>query len=227
MDNKGVSEVLGYILIFGMVTFALTIVYMNAMPQIQSQQEYACFKSMESTFMTLKTVSELVAFNITPSKTVNLRIDNGILYTTDKINVSIEGVTANALVYEIGSNRIILLADTIFECFGDDCIVISKPRASNVNGHAYVSLINFSGSFTLSGSGAITLSNNGSEVINLDRHSINITFNSENRNLANNLAEAFNTSLKEQGFSTIHADNNVTIQNINGVIVCLHNVTVS
>ncbi|WP_457548562.1 DUF7289 family protein [Archaeoglobus sp.] len=227
MNRRGVSEVFGYILVFVMVTFALSLVYIQAMPQIQNQREYACLKSMESTFMTLKTVSELVAYNVTPSKTVNLRVDEGFLHTDDGTNVSVNGLTANSLVYEIGSNRIILLADTVFECFGDSCVVISKPKAFNISGYAYVSLINFSGVFGLSGSGVITLTNAGTTVSENGVTSINLTFHSDDPYISNSLAEAFGKALSENGFSTSVSENNVTIYGIKKLTVCLHNVTVS
>jgi hypothetical protein len=238
--KRGVSEVLGYILLFGMVSIALTLVYIYAMPQIQSHQEYTSFKAMEDTISTIKTITELVAYNITPSKSINVRIENGILYVTNDINVTIETNPQNnplnntklyALVYEIGNNKIILLVDTIFECFGNDCIVISRPRIMNLSGHAYLSFINISGSKALSGSGVLTFENNGSCVDSYTLNQVNLIFDAFDDDLARGLANALNRSLSDPNYSykftTQLNQKRLQINLPNTVVVSIHNVTVS
>lgn len=218
LGDRGVSEVLGYIIIFTMVAFAVSLAYVYAVPEIQKQQEYSLFKSMESAFLTFKTSSELVAFGITPSKVLNVKVENGVLYTTDEIKVTVNGLKSNALVYELGGNRIILLANTLFECFDNDCIAITKSTISKEGEYVYLTLINFQGNFALSGYGTISFKNNGSTMREFN-DGINITFDAGN--LSHSLAKAFQSKI---GFGTLNG-NNVSID-AEKVIVSIHNVTV-
>ncbi len=214
--DKGVSEVLGYILVFTMVAFAVSLAYVYAIPQIQEQQEFSSFKSMESAFLILKTSSELVAFNITPSKVINLWVEKGVVHTSDRIrmilNTSDGNYTVNSLVYDLGGNKIILLADTLFECFGNDCIALTKPTVTNGS----MTVINFQGNFALSGHGAIAFKNNGSIVREV--RGVNVTFDAGY--LSSSIARAFYNEIKigELSGNAIEISENVTL--------AVHNVSV-
>ncbi len=77
LKSKAVSEVLGYLLVLSIVVATITVIYAAGMPAIRSQEDIAVFRSMENTFYVLQNVERLVAYNITPEKSVSVRAEGG------------------------------------------------------------------------------------------------------------------------------------------------------
>ncbi len=220
MDSKAVSEVLGYILVFGMVVMAVFIIYIQFYPEIQRQQDISVFKSMEDTFTVLKNVEELVAYGASPSKTISLRVERGIIYAKPNTqwNITVGGkkfTTHGVITYEVRDMKILLENGAIIECFGKECIMMSKPRIIRKSGEIFLSLINIRGSLALSGFGQISLENNGSEVYKGSNTNISIEFNTPAR-------EVWIKYFKDLGFT--ESSNSVTCKNVN-VTIAIHNIT--
>ncbi len=216
-EQVGVSEVFGYILVFVMVSFLLSVIYLQAMPQLKSQEDYANFKVMEDNLMVLRDYIGLVAFNVTPSKVVNLNVNKGVVYLTPIATVytSTENYTISSLVYEIGNSRIYIFCGAVVECFGNSCIVISDPPFTK----DCIRLINLSGYLAFSGPHSLTLTNANVTVLKVDW--INFTFEDTA------LAQAWNDSLSKIGLNA-HLENNEKCVNVtfNGLLTC-HEVNVN
>ena len=220
-EQVGVSEVFGYILVFVMVSFLLSVIYLQAMPQLKSQEDYANFKVMEDNLMVLRDYIGLVAFNVTPSKVVSLNVNKGVVYLTPIATVNISTKTKNynytisGLAYEIGNSRIYILCGAVVECFGNSCIVISDPPFTK----DCIRLINLSGYLAFSGPHSLTLTNANVTVLKVDW--INFTFEDTA------LAQAWNDSLSKIGLNA-HLENNEKSVNVtfNGLLT-YHEVNVS
>lgn len=198
MDKRkqvGALEIFGYILVFVMVSFLLSVVYMEAMPRISNYEDYANFKVMEGEFMVLRDVVMSVSSNVTPKKVVNLNVKRGVVYIDHVGNMSLyDGVSTynyelSALVYKVGNNKIYLVLGSVVDCFGEDCVVIVKPPFSE----KYAQIINISGYLAFTGARSLFFYNEGSELY--ENVSINVTFRNES------LAKEFNKSIG--GFSEV------------------------
>lgn len=170
LRSKAVSEVLGYILILSVVVATVTVIYAAGMPAIRSQEDLAVFRSMENTFYVLQNVERLVAYNITPVKSVSIRAEGGTIVVVPnwailKVEVFKGGgnsLAANytykygAIVYLSRNGKAIILDNgAILECYGSRCFMVSYPRILRWNNSSacelYISLINVTGSLSFVG----------------------------------------------------------------------------
>jgi hypothetical protein len=231
IDSKAVSEILGYILVFGMIVVAVSLIYMQVYPELKRQQEISVFKAMEDLFTVLQGVERLVAYNVSQSKTVSLRIEEGDIYATRDfgcINISINGSWHNcsygAIVYEVGNSKIILENGAVIECFGDDCIMLSKPRMFNRSGNVFISIINASGRLAFTGFGQMTFENCGSKIVNKTTNaSVNITFHPSGD--VNTTRVWIKYFVEDLGFRDV-GNNTVNATGVN-VTIAIHNVSIS
>lgn len=80
MDERAVSETLGYIIIFGVVVAGIAMVYLIGSQIISSTQESASFQSIEQSFNVVASDIRNTAFQESPMMTTRVKIDYGSLY---------------------------------------------------------------------------------------------------------------------------------------------------
>ena len=177
---KGVSEVLGYIMVLLIVVTSITIIYALGIPALNAQQNLAIFRSMECSFYVLQDELNLVAYNITPERSFSMSVDRGTIVVCPKFGtMNIVVLNENhhnvfdlsqalghpyefgAIVYCTGNRKgIILTNGAMMECFGDRCLMVTCPRfVSSGKLNVFLSLINVSGSFSFTGKHTIVLRN--------------------------------------------------------------------
>ncbi|MDI3486053.1 MAG: hypothetical protein PWQ50_1273 [Methanolobus sp.] len=72
--NAAVSETLGYILLFAIVTLSMGVIYAIGYPALQSNMDANVFESAEQNFIVLQSNMERVAFDQTPVKVLKLKL---------------------------------------------------------------------------------------------------------------------------------------------------------
>ncbi len=192
LNGKAVSEVLGYILVLSVVVATITVIYAAGMPAIRSQEDIAVFRSMENTFYVLQNVERLVAYNITPEKSVSVRVEGGSIAVVPdwgKItivawygssphptrgNIIFGPVTYSygAIIY-IGKNGRFLILENgaVIACYsGNRFLNLLDPRILSLY-HSnkldlYFSIINVTGALGFTGSKSIVFRNIGSSINN-------------------------------------------------------------
>jgi hypothetical protein len=116
-DNKAVSEVIGFVLVLGIVFASIGIVYFNAIPALEVTENQEHTKNAERVFSVLQYNINDIAEKEVPERSTEMRMKGGTLTTVDgvtTINVTIEngssGVEYNTsdgdLGGPIGTNRI-------------------------------------------------------------------------------------------------------------------------
>jgi hypothetical protein len=185
-NRKAVSEIVGYILVLMAIVATITVIYSAGMPAIKSKQDLAVFKSVENTFYILQNVERLVAYNVTPTKSIGVRIEDGsfaVVPDWGYIRISVRytpghglGVVEvfnfskryGAVVYVKGDKAIILDNGAMIECHRSRCFVVSEPRfLKTADGYLnlYFSLINVSGSVSFTGKRNVVFKNVGSTIL--------------------------------------------------------------
>lgn len=163
-DKRGVSEVIGYILMFSVVMTVVAVVYVGGVPLIKKTQEESVFQSMETVFFNIQSNIEKVALGQSPSRTIKVKVSKGSLFLSDgswmKISWSdggstySENFTYQSLVFFLGGHEIVYENGAVVEAFPSS-IIVSKPKITslNVNGskYLYISIINVSGAFSAGG----------------------------------------------------------------------------
>ena len=92
-DTRGVSEVLGYILIFSLVLASITIVSTVGLGQIQEVRDVEQMNNAEAAFDLLATNFEDLTRRGAPSRSTEMQLATGQLEITDSIDVRFEGIT--------------------------------------------------------------------------------------------------------------------------------------
>ncbi len=225
--NKAVSEIISYLLLFTMVFVVLSMILMQAYPELQKQREIVSIQVMENTFTVLQDVEKLVSFNVVPSKTVYIRADIGEIYANSsfgKVNFTINSTKSQSfkygvLGYSVGTSKILLDNNAVVGCFEGGCVMLSNPWIFRENNTVYISIFNINSSMSLAGAGQILLSYKGKQIYDGYANNLTITFQNPTSSV---WVKFFNESLKFEKLN----DHSVRAKNINYVI-SIYNLTVS
>jgi hypothetical protein len=91
-DERGVSETLGYIMIFGVVVAGIAMVFLIGSHIIANTQESASFQGLEQSFEVVSSDLRSTAFEESPMMTTRVKIDYG------SISLLPEGISGNEVV---------------------------------------------------------------------------------------------------------------------------------
>jgi hypothetical protein len=102
--DSGISEVLGFSLVLGVVIVALSIVFAHTYSIVSDTKETIKFESMGQGFRKIQNIVEYTAYNKNPVKSIRLLINEGGIYISpgNEIRVSVE--SNNTTVYTFNDN---------------------------------------------------------------------------------------------------------------------------
>ncbi|NMX21644.1 hypothetical protein C5S30_04260 [ANME-1 cluster archaeon GoMg4] len=164
MNKKGVSEVVGYVLTFGIVVVIVTVIYASGMPVVEDMKDKSAFQSMETSFVTLQSNVKKVAFGQSPLRTMKFNLVKGSIGANDhtagnSITVTVDGnaipLQFGNIEYTIGTRRVVYELGAVIESTPGGNIIISDPPIffTNYSGNknVFISVINVSGGFSAGG----------------------------------------------------------------------------
>ena len=163
MDKKGVSEVIGYLLTFGIVVAVVAVIYASGMPVVEDTQDKSAFQSMETSFVTLQGHTKKVAFGQSPLRTMKFNLIKGSIGANDNAgNITVttdEGgpytFQFGNIEYTIGTRKVVYELGAVIESTPGGNIIISDPPIffTNYSGNknVFISVINVSGDFSAGG----------------------------------------------------------------------------
>lgn len=163
--DKGVSEVVGYVLTFAIVIAAVTLIYTSGMPMIEQTSETAVLQSMKTSFISLQSNVKKVALDQSPIRTVKFNLIKGSIGANKKTgNITVKTDLASSspisfgnIEYTIGSKKVIYENGAVIEYTTGGNIIVSDPPiyftnySSDNAAHVIISVINASGSFSAGG----------------------------------------------------------------------------
>ncbi len=174
-SNRAVSEVIGYIIIFGIVMLSIGVIYAVGLPALQSSTDATQFKSIEQGFLILQTDLFKVALDQAPVRTTKLGTAEGGSLRSDPAacNMTIEITHGGTR-----DNHSILMGNIEFNSrvgsvacengavvvnYQAGSVMLSKPRMFNSTdqGDILFSLVKINDSFSSLGGGIaqVTISN--------------------------------------------------------------------
>ncbi|MBP2031023.1 hypothetical protein J2755_001971 [Methanohalophilus levihalophilus] len=236
-DENAVSEVVGFILIFGMVILAIGIIYAFGYPMLQSNMETSVFESSEQSFIVIQSNMKAVAFEQSPVKTTKMKIQTATLaYSNESfIQIDYNGTTIKKALGRIeliqDEKKIVYESGGVFKRYDRDSqVLVSNPHifstvAASGENVVSVGIISLYGNAASSGGGGIislSMEHNTSQLTQMnDNATLTLTVNSS-------LAPRWATHLEEEGFTiTSSSDTEVTAQMTNtNVIIGEHVVDV-
>jgi flagellin-like protein len=163
--DKGVSEVVGYILTFSIVIVAVTLIYTSGMPMVEQTSETAALQSMETSFVSLQSNVKKVALDQSPVRTVKFNLVKGSIGAKKSpkagwLNITVDGTehhnqSFGNIEYTIGTKKVIYENGAVIESTTGGNIIVSDPPIyfTNYGGNknVFISVINVSGNFSAGG----------------------------------------------------------------------------
>lgn len=99
MTDKAVSEIIGFIIVFGIVVTSIGIVYSNAVPQLQDSREIENIQNSQRAFSVLQNNINDVAVRQAPSRSTQIRLQGSTIELRPAgegyINVTVEPVSGS------------------------------------------------------------------------------------------------------------------------------------
>ena len=159
MNKRGVSEVIGYLLTFGIVVAVVAVIYASGMPVVEETKDKSAFQSMETSFMTLQNNIKKVAFGQSPLRTMKFNLIKGSVGANDNAGNSITVTTDEGIYpfqfgnieYTIGTRKVVYELGAVIESTPGGSIIISDPPIFNSSGDVFISVMNVSGGFSAGG----------------------------------------------------------------------------
>lgn len=137
-EDRGVSEVLGYVLVIALVTVLISVVMTVGFDGLERAQASEQLSNMERGFDVLSHNMEKVADREAPSRATELRIADGSLSYGEPttINVTVDGelidnlsVVTEPIVYDSESGtQIVYESGAIIRTDGDRSTMLNDPR---------------------------------------------------------------------------------------------------
>jgi len=158
MKSRGVSEVVGYLLVFSIVVTIVSVIYASGMPMVERTKENSALQSMETVFITLQSNIKKVALAQSPVRTMKLNLIKGSI-SANKIagTITVNGQTIQFgnIEYTLGARKMIYELGAVIESTPGGSIIVSDPPIfftnDSDNAHVFISVINASGTFSAGG----------------------------------------------------------------------------
>jgi len=156
--SRGVSEVVGYLLVFSIVVTIVSVIYASGMPMVERTKENSALQSMETVFITLQSNIKKVALAQSPVRTMKLNLIKGSI-SANKIagTITVNGQTIQFgnIEYTLGARKMIYELGAVIESTPGGSIIVSDPPIFFTNSggkaHVFISVINASGTFSAGG----------------------------------------------------------------------------
>lgn len=182
-NNEGVSESIGFILIFGLVLTGIALITLYGYPMLTQQQSNADVRNMEQTMVVLQNDMKALCFKNVPYKETALQVSGGSLAvvnatsTGPRLNITANGTTTKfspgMLVYTSnGQDATIALENgAVIRAQAGGSAMIAEPRwfFDKSSKTLVINLINLTGSpMSSTGMGNVRLKLNSSSTFRDD-----------------------------------------------------------
>lgn len=248
-DESGVSETLGYIIIFGIVFTCIGIVIVSGNQIISNTEARTTYQGIQQSFTVLSSDLRKTAFDATPMRTQKIQYTGSMQFSPNDISITVQGTSSRT--FTIGSltfssdsllQSIKLEDDAVIESYGvggNQSIMSQEPRmyisSSGTSNTLMVPIIDMKGASgittnsTMGGSGVSTIQMSYNSAMSYPitpypNNTVNIIVNTGNTNAWKNyLSGQFPTA-------TVTTSNNVVtalIPNVNQATVIDYKIGIS
>lgn len=140
-DRRGVSETLGFVLVFGIVVSTVAVVYVGGFDALTGARDAQQFANTERAFDVMDSNVEDLAVRGAPSRTTEILLSDGTIYFGESVtfNVSAGGddyyeTTIRPVVYRTDDgDELVYVNGAIFRQYGDRSVMFDEPRLASGN----------------------------------------------------------------------------------------------
>jgi hypothetical protein len=134
-NEEAVSEVIGFIYIFGIVILSMSMIYVVGFPMLQKSIDDTVFESTEQNFIVLQSYMKMVGFDQVPVQSLKIRLQGATLSVTQKSNMTIDYEDEPPILYNTGEiefnkndNYLTYENGGVWKRYLDGSLMVSKPR---------------------------------------------------------------------------------------------------
>lgn len=135
-DRRGVSETLGFVLVFGIVVSTVAVVYVSGFDALTGARDAQQFANTERAFDIMDSNVEDLAVRGAPSRTTEILLSDGAIGFGPSVtfNVSAGGddhyeTTVRPVVYRADDgDEIVYVNGAVFRQYGDRAVMFDEPR---------------------------------------------------------------------------------------------------
>jgi hypothetical protein len=239
-ENRGeaaVSEVIGFIYIFGIVILSMSLIYILGYPALQSSMDASIFESSEQSFIVLQSDMKMVAFDQVPVKNLKIQLQGATLSVTHNSNITIEysnGASNETLINASGeiefqkNDRALTYENGgVWKRYPDGRIMVSSPRmyaSANEPNITTVGVVSIKGTSSTGGRGIAVLNMRyNASAIELPPSPVNLTLR-----INSTYAPEWISYLESIGFTITNSTDTslIALRNNTMVIVGIHLIDV-
>ncbi len=175
MNDKAVSEVVGYIFVFGIILTAVTYAYLNVNNLVKDTSDKYRVEGIRESFKRIQNVFFLSTYGGSPMQSIQVEFQGGRLYVANESNIKIRIGTSEiwngyigSLKYELGNYEVVIENGAIWENYYgyeksvmDPRIFVKRievPGASGAKQTVVMVVVDkIKGNFSISGYGSVNL----------------------------------------------------------------------
>jgi hypothetical protein len=177
-NEEAVSEVIGFIFIFGIVILSMSTIYVLGFPALQKSMDDTVFESTEQNFIVLQSYMKMVGFDQVPMQSLKIRLQGATLSVTQKSNLTIEyddktlTYVTGEIEYTKNDNYLTYENGGVWKRYPEGSLMVSTPRiyTGKINGIniTTIGVVLAQGESFQSGSGIsiLKMEHNNSIIIN-------------------------------------------------------------
>jgi len=104
MNSKGISEVIGYILILGIVILITSFSFVYSYSVVSDTKERVKFESMNQGFRKIQNIVEYTAYTKNPRKSIRLLVNEGMISVKEQNEINVTVKSSNITLYNTKYN---------------------------------------------------------------------------------------------------------------------------
>lgn len=147
-DDRGVSNVVGYVLVFSLITLTIGTVFTVGLAGVENRQEAERVANVERAFDVLDDNLRDIQRYEDPSRSTEIRLSDGTLSLSDRTLVQLRNGTGvvnewepHTLAYTNGDTTIAYETGAWFRSDGDAAVMRSEPRFVAADGRTTLPLV--------------------------------------------------------------------------------------
>lgn len=169
MADRGISEALGFVLVFALVTSTIGLVYATGLGGLQSAQQAEKVDNVERAFDVLADNVEDIYLGGAPSRATEVKLAGGSIRTGEPVTIEVSArnsadpmdnvsytVNPEPIVYEDdGGTAIVYTSGAVIRAQESGAVMLAPPRWVNRTDRSVVPLVGTYGSGGISGDGTV------------------------------------------------------------------------
>ena len=149
-DDRAVSDVVGYVLIFSLITISVGVITVGGFSTLEDRQDAERINNAERAFDVFAANMEDIYRDGAPSRATEMRLSGGTLRYGESISIKVAPVgyeednitiVSNPLIYADGDTEIVYSVGAVFRSEGDSSVMLRDPPIYNTSDSVVLPII--------------------------------------------------------------------------------------